>query len=121
MIQFWYPTVYRAKADIGSKLVTSASATITVLAIKGGVFITANPLVQVSTDPTATLYYYWLNKFMLVYVQWYWEIIAFKITWGFRYKTWWFGWSGWKIIKQWSINGLYGKYKILTKWYYIPL
>ena len=119
IIKFWYPTIYQAKADIGTKIRTFASATLKVLAIKGGVYIDANPLVQVKTDPTVTLYYYWLQQhgFIVIWVKWYWEITAFKITWGFRYKTWFFGWSGWKNIKKWSINGFYGKWKIVNKWF----
>jgi len=123
LIKFWYPTIYQSKAVISTQINTSASATLKVLAVKGGVFVNANPLVRVSTDPTATLYYYWLQQhgWIIVWVKWYWEIQAFAFEWGFRYKTWFFGWSNWKIIKKWSISGLYGKWKIVNKWFFFNL
>ncbi len=99
-----------------TKVNTDASAGLRVIAIEGGVFISGT-LVDAGTDPRITLSYYFAKKYINVVAQWYFWINAFNYNWGFYYKTWsfWNGWSSRKIIKQWTINGVYGKWVIVNK------
>ena len=118
--KYWYPFIYRTKAVITTGLNTYASATLRVLAVEGGGYISGT-LVRVRTDPTATLYYYFqpAHKFIIVLVCWYFEILAFQFEWGFKWRYWFFGWKPWKIIAKWNINGIYKKYKIIYRAFYL--
>lgn len=99
-----------------TKVDTDASAGLKVIAIEGGVFITGT-LLNAGTDPKIQLTYYYTKKTVNVLAQWYFWINAFNYKWGFYYRTWsfWSGWSGRKIISQWNINAVYGKWVIVNK------
>ncbi len=112
------PYVVKCNALATTKVNTDASAGVKVIAIEGGVFISGT-LVNAGTDPKFTLTYYFQAKprYLNINAQWYFWLNAFNYKWGFYYKTWsfWSGWSGRKIIKQWTINGVYGKWAIVNK------
>jgi hypothetical protein len=99
-----------------TKVNTDASAGLKVVAIEGGVFMSGT-LLNAGTDPKVTLSYYFKSKYINILAQWYFWINAFDYRWGFYYRTWklWSGWSGRKIIKQWTINSVYGKWVIVNK------
>lgn len=105
-----------------TKVTTSASAGVKVIAIEGGVYISGT-LVDAGTDPKISLTYYFNQKYIKILAQWYFWLNALNYKWGFYYKTWsfWSGWSGKKIIKEWTINGVYGKWAILNKSWYVYL
>jgi len=110
------PYQVKVNALATTKVNTDASAGIRVVVIEGGVFMSGT-LVEVGTDPKITLSYYFTKKYINILAQWYFWINAFNYKWGFYYKTWrlFKGWSGRKIIKQWTINGVYGKWVIVNK------
>ncbi len=115
--QWWYPLIHEVKAVASTSLWVNAAATVKVVAVEGGVFI-AGTIVKVSTDPTCTLYYYLQpqHKFIIFWIKWYWEILAFQFEWGFKWRYWFFGWKPWQIIAKWTIsNGITQKYQILNK------
>ena len=110
------PYVVNVNTLATTQVNTDASAGIKVVVIEGGVFISGT-LLNAGTDPKLTLSYYFTKKYINILAQWYFWINAFNFKWGFYYRTWslWSGWSGKKIIKQWTINGVYGKWVIVNK------
>ncbi len=109
---------YRVKVNTlaTTRVDTDASAGLRLIAIEGGVFM-AGTLLNAGTDPKITLSYYFAKKYISILAQWYFWINAFNYKFAFYYKKWsfWSGWSGRKIIKQWTINGVYGKWVIVNK------
>jgi hypothetical protein len=110
------PFNYKVGAVATTVVTTNAQAGVRAVVIEGGAFI-AGTLVSAGTDPTVTLAYYIPQRKINVLAQWYFWINAFNFKWGFYYKTWslWSGWSGMKIISQWTINGVYGKWNIINQ------
>jgi hypothetical protein len=110
------PYVVKCTALATTKVNTDASAGVKVIAIEGGVFISGT-LLNAGTDPKFTLSYFWqeVPRRINIAWEWYFWLNAFNYKWGFYYKTWslWSGWSGRKIIKQWTINGVYGKWAVI--------
>lgn len=67
-----------------------------------------------TTDPTATASYYFLQKKLELKIKWYAELKAFEANWGFYWRRWrlFKGWTGKMIIKQWKLKSVYKKWKI---------
>lgn len=99
-----------------TKLDTDASAALKLVAIEGGVFISGT-LLNAGTDPKIQLTYYYTQRVINVLARWYFWINSYSYKWGFYYRTWsfWSGWSAKKIISQWNINAVYGKWVIVNK------
>jgi len=74
-------------------------------------------LVKATTDPKVSLVYNFGGNNTTVITKWYFWISAFQYKWGFYYRYWrlFKGWTGDKIIAQWSTNGPVGKWAIIDK------
>lgn len=95
---------------------TDASAGVRVVAIEGGAFITGT-LVNAGTDPRVALTYYFNQRYINVMARWDFWVNAFRYNWGFYYRTYsfWSGWSSRRVINQWTINGVYGRWVIVNR------
>lgn len=116
------PYKFKVKALATTQVDTNAKASLKVVAIIGGVFIRGT-LVKAGTDPTITLSYYFAKQEIKIQALWYFWIYAFQYKWGFFYRYWrlFKGWTGEKIIKQWTIKGIYRKYNISNKTWIIKV
>lgn len=95
---------------------TNAEAGVRVVAIEGGAFISGT-LVNAGTDPRFTLNYYFSQRYINVVARWDFWVNAFRFNWGFYYKirSIWSGWSSRRVISQWPINGVYGRWVIVNR------
>lgn len=114
------PYTFKVAALATTQVNTAAEAALRLLVIEGGVFMNG-VLLKVGTDPALSLYYYFSQKKLKIITTWYFWILTFQYKWGFFYRYWkfWSGWSSKKIIKQWNIKGYYGKWKIISKTWYV--